>query len=139
MMMGGRSYPGCPPWDPIAGVNAPKWGYPYMDVGTPIGLPGPAHLPYGRPASLQSHTMRNLSPNVIPEPVSDLLVDVKHTPGIRMPEPVRHIQYTEKHPIHSPGEVAWPAWAGSQGGAYCPPGYPAGMQAQPQPTPAGGY
>jgi len=36
------------------------------------------------------------------------LIDVKHDPGIRMPEPVKHIQYTEKHPIFSPGQTSWP-------------------------------
>ncbi len=117
MMMGGPTYPGGPPWDPIAGVNAPKWGMPHMHVGTPIGLPGPAHLPYGGPASLKSHTMRNLTDTYITEPVEDVLVDVRHEPGIRMPRPVRHIEYIEKHPLYSPGQVSWPAWAGSYGAA----------------------
>lgn len=125
MMMGGPTYPGGPPWDPIAGVSAPKWGMPHMHVGNPIGLPGPVALPYGGPASLRSHTMRNLTDTYITPPVKDMLVDVKHEPGIRMPRAVSHIEYTEKHPIYSPGQQAWPAWAGSYGpgmGADCPPG-----------------
>lgn len=125
MMMGGPTYPGGPAYDPIAGVTAASWGKPHMHVGNPIGLPGPVSLPYGGPASLRSHTMRNLTDTYITEPVSDMLIDVKHEPGIRMPKPVRHIEYTEKHPIYAPGELAWPAWAGSngpQGGPACPPG-----------------
>lgn len=118
MMMGGPTYPGGAPWDPIAGATAPKWGMPHMHVGNPIGLPGPVSLPYGGPASLKSHTMRNLTDTYITEPVEDMLIDVKHEPGIRMPRPVRHIEYTEKHPIYGPGELAWPAWAGQQ----VPPG-----------------
>lgn len=124
MMMGGPTYPGGSPWDPIAGVTAPKWGMPHMHVGNPIGLPGPVALPYGGPASLKSHTMRNLTDTYITEPVEDMLVDVRHEPGIRMPRPVRHVEYTEKHPIYRPGEVAWPAWAGQTGtDPNCPPGY----------------
>lgn len=126
MMMGGPTYPGGPGYDPIAGMTAPKWGMPHMHVGNPIGLPGPVSLPYGGPASLRSHTMRNLTDTYITEPVEDMLVDVRHEPGIRMPRPVRHVEYTEKHPIHSPGQQSWPAWAGSyqQGGQpNCPPGY----------------
>jgi hypothetical protein len=124
MMMGGPTYPGGAPWDPIAGATAPKWGMPHMHVGNPIGLPGPVSLPYGGPASLKSHTMRNLTDTYITEPVEDMLIDVKHEPGIRMPRPVRHVEYTEKHPIYGPGELAWPAWAGQQ----VAPGTPGGIQ-----------
>ena len=125
MIMGGPSAPGQAPWNPIAGVNAPMYGYPHMDVGNPIGLAGPAHIPYGRPAGLRSHTFRNLSDNRIPKPTRDLLIDVRQDPGINYPEPVRHIEYTEKHPTYAPGELAWPQWAnGGPQGAACPPGQP---------------
>ena len=57
-----------------------------------------------------------------------MLVDVKHEPGYSLPKPVKHIQYTEKHPVYSEGEVAYPKWslpegaAGTgAGGEYCPP------------------
>lgn len=107
MMMGMPAGPGMPGMNPISGVaGTPVWGMPITT--TPIGLPGPPHLPYGRPAGLQSHTIRNLTENVIPPPAANLLIDVKHDPGIRMPEPVQHIEYTEKHPIYSPGQVSWP-------------------------------
>ena len=92
---------------PVAGMGmTPPWGMP--SVGTPIGLPGPPHLPLGGPAGLRSHTIRNRSDNRIPSPVSDLLVDVKHNPGWNIPKPVQHIQYEETHPTHAPGELAHP-------------------------------
>lgn len=106
MIAAGGGMPGQPVM-PIAGMGStPPWGMPI--TGTPIGLPGPPHLPYGGPAGLQSHTMRNLSPNNIPDPTDHLLIDVKHNPGYSVPEPVRHIQYTEDHPVHGPGQVSHP-------------------------------
>lgn len=114
MMVGGPGGPGRPGLNPISGVaGTPTWGMPM--TSTPIGLPGPPHLPLGRPAGLQSHTVRNLSNNRIPDPVDHLLIDVKHDPGYSLPEPVRHIEYTETHPVYSPGEVSYPAWAVPQG------------------------
>ena len=76
-------------------ATGPTWGMPM--TGTPIGLPGPPHLPYGGPAGLKSHTVRNKTKQHIPDPVDHMLIDVKHKPGIAIPDPVRHIQYTEKH------------------------------------------
>lgn len=90
MMVSGPVYPG----QPAAG---PAWGMPI--TGTPIGLAGPPHLPFGAPAGLRSHTVRNLSKNHIPEPTRDLLIDVKQSPAINVPEPVRHIRYEERHPV----------------------------------------
>lgn len=110
MMMGGPSRPGQPPYDPIVGAyGAPQYGYP--SVGTPIGLPGPPHIPLGKPAGLQSYTIRNTSDYNVPGPVDDLLIDVRHEPGISTPPPVKYIQYTEKHPSYSSGELSVPAWA----------------------------
>ena len=40
----------------IAGVTAPQYGMPMC--GTPIGLPGPPHVPLGVPAGLQKHVDR---------------------------------------------------------------------------------
>ena len=93
---------------PVSGVGpTPAWGMPM--TGTPIGLPGPPHLPLGGPAGLQSHTIRNLSKNNIPEPVDHMLIDVEHSPGYSVPAPVKHIQYKETHPVYSPGDVSVPA------------------------------
>ncbi|MBW3543621.1 MAG: hypothetical protein KY476_25500, partial [Planctomycetes bacterium] len=111
MIMGGFSAPGSPAMHPVAGMGPiPSWGMPI--TGTPIGLPGPPHLPLGKPASLQSHTVRNLSDNEIPKPVDHMLIDVKHEPGIRVPAPVRHVQYEEEHPVYREGELAYPQWSG---------------------------
>ncbi len=110
MMMGGPAGPGRPPYDPIVGMNGvPMYGYP--TVGTPIGLPGPPHIPLGRPAGLKSHTMRNTTDYNIPKPVDHMLIDVRHEPGLSLPEPVRYMQYTEKHPVYQQGETSMPAWA----------------------------
>ena len=108
-VMGGPHGPGQPPYDMIAGMNAPMYGYP--SVATPIGLPGPPHIPYGRPAGLKSHTIRNNTDYDVGEPVDHLLIDVKHDPGIRMPHPVKHIEYTETHPVYRPGETSVPNWS----------------------------
>lgn len=106
MIAAGGGAPGQPIM-PVAGMGpTPAWGMPM--TGTPIGLVGPPHLPLGGPAGLQSHTVRNLSPNQLPEPVDHMLIDVQHNPGYSLPEPVRHIQYKETHPVHRPGEVAHP-------------------------------
>ena len=102
-LVAGGGAPGMP-------VNMPVYGMP--TTGTPIGLPGPAHLPFGRPAGLKSHTIRNLTPYDVGKPVDNLLIDVSHEPGIRMPHPVRHIEYKEKHPQYRDGEVAYPAFGG---------------------------
>jgi hypothetical protein len=112
MIAAGGGLPG-QPQIPVAGMGSmPPWGMPI--TGTPIGLPGPPHLPFGGPAGLKSHTVRNLSQNKMPDPVDHMLIDVKHDPGYSVPEPVRHIQYTEKHPVHRPGEVAHPVSKASQ-------------------------
>lgn len=124
MVVAGYGRPGMPAPGPIAGVGGtPVWGMPI--TGTPIGLPGPPALPFGAPASLQSHTIRNLTENHLPQPVDHMLIDVKETPGYSVPPPVKHIEYTEEHPVYREGEVLYPKWAlpeGGAGGAACPPG-----------------
>lgn len=101
------------PIAPVAGIGmTAPWGMP--SVGTPIGLPGPPHLPLGGPAGLQSHTIRSRSNNKIPPPVPHLLVDVKHNPGYNIPPPAHHIQYEETHPVHGAGELAHPAYQAGQ-------------------------
>lgn len=107
MMMGAPAGPGQPPYNPISGQGGtPIWGTPI--TGTPIGLPGPPHLPYGGPAGLRSHTVRNLTDQELPEPVDHYLMDVKHKPGLRLPKPVKHVEYTEQHPVYKPGQVSYP-------------------------------
>jgi hypothetical protein len=78
----------------IAGMTAPQYGMPIS--GTPIGLPGPPHVPLGVPAGLQKHVMVNHTKMHIPGPTKKLKIDVKEEPGFSYPEPVSHIHITEK-------------------------------------------
>lgn len=101
--------PGQPVMHPISGVGGtPTYGMPI--TATPIGLPGPPHLPYGGPAGLKSHTVRNLTPIDLGKPVDEFVIDVKHSPGYRMPHPVRHVKYTERHPAYNSGQTEYPAY-----------------------------
>jgi hypothetical protein len=68
------------------------------------------------------------------------LVDVKQNPGFSVPPPVKHITYTEDHPVYREGEVVYPKWALPEGGGgpAGPPGVlgapgagPQGMQPMP--------
>jgi hypothetical protein len=79
---------------PIAGVTMPQWGMPYC--GTPIGLPGPPHVPLGSPAGLQKHVMVNHTRMHLPDPVAKVKVDVKQKPGFSYPKPVNHVRIVEK-------------------------------------------
>ncbi len=108
MMVAGGGMPGAP----ISGVNMTAWGMPI--TGTPIGLAGPTHLPYGGPATLESHTMRNRTKMDLPKPVKNVLVDVAHEPGLSLPKPVGYVSIKEKHPVYSPGELSNPAWNANQ-------------------------
>ena len=112
-LMGAPGGPGQGSYNPMMpAASAPLWGQPM--TGTPIGLPGPAALPLGGPATLQSHTIRNLSKYDIEKPKDYFLMDVKHKPGYSLPAPVNYVQYTEKHPSYSPGEVSFPAYSTPQ-------------------------
>ena len=99
MMMGAPGPFGQSAFNPIQGPGsvAPSWGMPI--TSTPVGLPGPTHLPFGGKAGLKSHTVRNRSKQHIPDPVEHFVIDVKQTPGIRVPDPVQSIRYEEKQPI----------------------------------------
>lgn len=77
----------------VAGVTAPQYGMPMS--GTPIGLPGPPHIPLGAPAGLQKHVIRNRTPMHLPQPVSELKIDVRQAPGQSYPNPVSRIHVTE--------------------------------------------
>src|SRR5438067_1291786 len=50
----------------VAGITAPQYGMPMS--GTPIGLPGPPHIPLGVPAGLQKHQMINHTKMHLPQP-----------------------------------------------------------------------
>ncbi len=79
----------------IAGVNAPQYGMPMS--GTPIGLPGPPHIPLGHPASLKRHVIKNHTQMNIPQPVDEVKIGVRMAPGYSYPNPVSRIHMTEQN------------------------------------------
>ena len=72
---------------------APGWGMPMS--GTPIGLPGPPHIPLGVPAGLKKHSMRNRTRVVLPDPVDEFKMTVKQRPGLNYPAPVSKVRIDE--------------------------------------------
>jgi hypothetical protein len=93
---GGFAPPAMPP-NYLAG--APQWGMPI--TGTPIGLPGPPHVPLGVPAGLQKHVMKNRTRIKLPPPVAKVHISVKHRPGLNYPHPVNnvHVDETQREPL----------------------------------------
>ena len=74
-------------------AGAPQWGMPI--TGTPIGLPGPPHVPLGVPAGLQKHVIKNRTRVVVPPPVTKMEMSVKQRPGMNYPRPVDHVSADE--------------------------------------------
>jgi hypothetical protein len=85
---------GGPPPGLVAGVTAPQYGMPIS--GTPIGLPGPPHVPLGIPAGLQKHKMRNHTHVHIARPVQKVGIHVKQTPGMHYPKPPHKVLIHER-------------------------------------------
>ena len=77
----------------VSGMTTPQWGMP--SVGTPIGLPGPPHIPLGHEAGLTKHVMRNHTRVRMPPPVHKMKIDVKQRPGMNYPRPVNHVNIAE--------------------------------------------
>ena len=148
---GGMCGPDGRPIDPmsappnmVAGVTAPQYGMTYS--GTPIGLPGPPHIPFGHKAGLQQHVMKNKTHMHIPDPVDKMKMTVRQQPGYSYPTPPSHIRIREQninpgYPAGRPGfyhasrpvpsnlyggaQGPGPGGAGGPGaGEYCPPGTP---------------
>jgi hypothetical protein len=92
-----------PPY--ISGMTVPMWGMPMS--GTPIGLPGPPHIPFGAPAGFQKHVMRNHTRMHIPGPTEKIGIHVRQTPGFSYPKPPSHAFIREQNihpqlPFHQP-------------------------------------
>ncbi len=68
----------------VAGVTAPQYGMPIS--GTPIGLPGPPHIPLGVPAGLQKHVVKNDTHMHMPGPDRTMKIHVKQEPGFSYPK-----------------------------------------------------
>ncbi len=85
--------PGTMPTNYISGLNAPQYGMP--NCGTPIGLPGPPHVPLGVPAGLQKHVIKNHTHMRIPGPTQKVKIDVRQIPGFSYPKPAKHARIIE--------------------------------------------
>jgi len=77
----------------VSGMTTPQWGMP--SVGTPIGLPGPPHIPLGHEAGLTKHVMKNHTRVMLPPPVHKQTITVKQRPGMNYPRPVNHVNISE--------------------------------------------
>ena len=81
----------------VAGMTAPSYGMPI--TGTPIGLPGPAHVPMGIPAGLQKHTITNHTRTSLPGPTRQMKLHVQQSPGISYPKPATRAYVAERFDI----------------------------------------
>ena len=78
----------------VAGVTTPQYGMPIS--GTPIGLPGPPHIPLGVPAGMRRHTITNHTRVSLPRPTKNVSVSVKQTPGLSYPKPAHKVSIRER-------------------------------------------
>ncbi|MBN2294384.1 MAG: hypothetical protein JXM70_18290 [Pirellulales bacterium] len=78
----------------ISGVTGPEYGMPYC--GTPIGLPGPPHIPLGYPAGLKKHVIKNRTPVHVPYPAKKISVAVREKPGVFYPKSITHGRIVER-------------------------------------------
>ena len=81
----------------VTGMNAPHYGMPI--TGTPIGLPGPAHIPLGIPAGLRKHTITNHTKVHLPPPTRELKLHVQQNPGLSYPKPAHRAYIAENHDV----------------------------------------
>jgi len=86
--------PGPMPANYVSGINGPQYGMPMC--GTPIGLPGPPHVPLGIPAGLRKHVIKNHTPIRIPRPTRRVRIDVRQQPGFSYPKPANHVRIVER-------------------------------------------
>lgn len=90
----------------VAGVTGPQYGMPM--TGTPIGLPGPPHIPLGVPAGLKHHSIRNKTKQCIPEPTQHMRMTVKQKPGYSYPKPVSRVNIVETNRADGQGAFKQP-------------------------------
>jgi hypothetical protein len=81
----------------VAGMTAPHYGTPI--TGTPIGLPGPPHVPLGVQAGLQKHTITNHTRTSLPGPTKQLKLHVQQAPGLSYPKPASKAYVSERADI----------------------------------------
>ena len=78
----------------ISGVTGPAYGM--TTCGTPIGLPGPPHIPLGIPAGLRKHTITNHTRVNMPKPTEKIRINVKQVPGMSYPKPASRVRIVER-------------------------------------------
>ncbi len=105
------------PHPPISGVTAPQYGMPMS--GTPIGLPGPPHIPLGIPAGLQKHVMTNRTAHNLPKPTEKVHIGVRQKPGFSYPKPASRVNIVERT---SPGLGTYRQPAQDRRQVICPDG-----------------
>lgn len=66
------------------GAVGAQYGIPI--TATPLGLPGPPHIPLGSPAGVQKHTVKNHTFQHYPKPSNKISLHVKQTPGMSYPK-----------------------------------------------------
>jgi hypothetical protein len=93
MPMGASTSSAPTPVPPNMVAGGPQWGMPI--TGTPIGLPGPPHVPLGVPAGLQKHVMKNRTKVMLPPPNAKVTLSVKQRPGLNYPRPVTRVHVDE--------------------------------------------
>jgi len=81
----------------VSGITGLTYGMPW--VGTPIGLPGPPHIPLGHPAGFQRQVMKDKTHYHIPGPVESFTIRMREQPGYSYPRPPTHMHIREQH-IH---------------------------------------
>lgn len=79
----------------VSGITSPEYGM--TSSGTPIGLPGPPHIPFGGQAGLRRHTMWNHTAEHYPQPTHHLRYHVKHVPGYSYPRPPSRVYVREQN------------------------------------------
>ncbi|MDP6442305.1 MAG: hypothetical protein QGG36_31505 [Pirellulaceae bacterium] len=91
----------------VAGITAPQYGM--TSSATPIGLPGPPHLPHGIPAGLRKHVMKNHTPIHLPQSNPTFKIHVRQQPGISYPKPASRVSIREQM-IRPPQYYSQPHW-----------------------------
>jgi len=100
----------------ISGLTSPHYGMPMS--GTPIGLPGPPHVPLGVPAGLQKHVIKNHTHMSLPQPTEKVRIDVRQDPGFSYPAPASRAWIVEQS-FAGPGSFRQPM--SDRRETICPP------------------
>ncbi|MBM4005818.1 MAG: hypothetical protein FJ295_21450 [Planctomycetes bacterium] len=104
----------------VAGVTLPNYGMPMS--GTPIGLAGPPHVPFGAPAGLQQHIIRNHTHVNLPKPTQKYKMHVRQIPGYSYPAPPSRMRYREQsiQPAQNYGQPRYMRTQQIHNGDDCP-------------------